>query len=74
MSENDNMRETVEEIEKNARKKASNTDNFKAITDLVQMIPSYVMRWPVVLEAIAKQALKENKKELRLEPQHTKQE
>ena len=59
MSENDEMRETVEHIESKARDKAANPDNFKSILDLVQMLASYVMRWPVILEAIIKQAQKE---------------
>ena len=72
MSENGDMRETVEEIEKNALAKATDPDNFKTIANLVQMIPSYVMRWPVVLEAIAKQALKENKKDIEREARRAK--
>ena len=56
ISKNEDIGEILEEIERSARARSTDTKSFKSTIDLVQMIQTCMMKWPFLLEEIAKQA------------------
>ena len=62
VSANTDVQKMIEEVERKAERAAKESNNFHSIKDLVQMITSYALRWPVLLESIIKKARKESYK------------